>query len=84
MKKKNEYNIFSYQQEKGYGKVNIFQCLFLQSGKPEFLFSLLLRMKKIGNFAEFIFGFQWFFGIRFCNFVENLQKQNLQKLYQLD
>ena len=71
--KKNEHNIFFYQGEKGYGKVNIFQCLFLQSGKPEFLWSLLLRMKKTGNFVELIFAIQCFFGIRFCNFG-NLRK----------
>ena len=62
-----------YQGEKGYGKVNIFQCLFLQSGKPEFLWSLLLQMKKTGNFVELIFAIQCFFGIRFCNFG-NLRK----------
>lgn len=39
-------NIKFYQEEKGYGRVNIFQCLFLKWGKPEFLWSLLLRMKN--------------------------------------
>ena len=72
--KKNERNIFSYEEENGYGKVNIFQCLFLLSRKFEFLWNLLLQMKKTGNFAEFIFPIQCFFGIRFWNFGANLQK----------
>ena len=29
---------------------------------------------KTGNFAEFIFAIQFFFGIRFCNFGKNFKK----------
>ena len=70
---KNEYKIFSYQEEKGYRRVNIFQCLFLKWGKPEFLWSLLLRMKNWKFCRIYFCNSIFFFGIRFCNFGKNLK-----------